>query len=307
MTAWLISLALLAQQLPSLPTALPPDAAPPPVKAAEAPAGPPRLVFEGKPLTVPGHCGDEQIQALQLGCSREEPCPLFLELAGLEAVGNSIFLTGNIHTELVTLDSILLASDDSGKTWTEPHARIRQGVIEPVQFIDFQNGWVAGQVMQTIPRDPFVLITNDGGKTWRRRPLFDDGRVGSVEYFAFTSKTQGTMVLDRSKAGDPNAKYELYETNTGGSSWQIREVSKTLMKPKRPLPGNGDWRLRADAASKAYRVERRTGAAWQTVASFLVRLPGCMPAEAPPVAEPPPPEPEAPVKPVGPPSLKKKP
>ena len=200
---------------------------------------------------------------------------------------------------------MLLASEDGGQTWTEAHPRIRQGVLDQIQFIDFQNGWVAGQVMQTLARDPFILITTDGGRTWRRRPMFDDNRVGSIEYFHFTSKTQGTLVLDRSKSGDPNGKYESFESSTGGSSWSIREVSRTFIKPKRPVPGNGDWRLRADAASKAYRIEKRTGAAWQTVASFLIRLPACMPPEVKPAVEPPPPEPATPELSTAPPAAKK--
>lgn len=301
--------ALAAQQLPTLPSStLPPDVTPLPVVQ---PAGPPKLIYSGQPLAVAPQCGEEEIQALGLGCTIDEPCPLFLELSGIEVAGNAIFVSGNIHGELITLASVLLASDDGGKTWTEPHPRLRQGVLDQIQFIDFQNGWVAGQVMQTIARDPFILITTDGGRSWRRRPMFDDNRPGSIEYFHFTSKTQGTLVLDRSKSGDPNGKYESFESSTGGSSWSIRELSKTFIKPKRPLPGNGDWRLRADAASKAYRVEKRTGATWQTVASFLIRLPPCAPPEPKPLAEPPP-EPAAPEPPAvtpakkGAPSLRKK-
>ena len=289
MLFWL-TLVLAAQQLPTLPATPPADVIPLPVAL---PAGPPKLIYAGQPLSLPSQCGEEEIQALGLGCTRDEPCPLFLEFSGLEIAGNSIFVSGNLHTDLITLESVLLASEDSGKSWMEAHPRVRQGVLDQIQFIDFQNGWVAGQVMQTIARDPFILLTSDGGKTWRRRPMFDDSRVGSIEYFHFTSKTQGTLVLDRSKAGDPNGKYESFESSTGGSSWSIREVSRTFIKPKRPLPGNGDWRLRPDAASKAYRIERRTGATWQTVASFLIRLPGCMPPESKPLAEPPP-EPAAP-------------
>lgn len=310
MLLWLML--VLVQQLPpsTLPTAPPPDMTPLPVARPQQPAGPPKLVFEGKPLQLSSSCDEDAIQALGLGCSRDEPCPIFLELSGLEVAGNSVVISGNIHTDLITVDSILLGSEDGGKTWTEPHPRLRQGVLEQIQFIDFQNGWVAGQIMQTFARDPFLLLTNDGGKTWRRRAMFDDQRPGSIEYFHFTTKNHGVLVLDRSKSGDPNAKYESFESVTGGSSWSIREVSRTVIKPKRPLPGNGDWRLRADAKSRDYRVEKRSGGAWQTVASFTIRLKDCMPPEpkppVEPVAEETPPAVDTPKRPAAPPTRKKK-
>lgn len=286
-----------------------------PSEPAKVPAARPPLVYAGKPLMLEHQCGEETIQALGLGCTRDEPCPIYLELASLEVAGNSLFVTGNIHSELVTLESILLASDDGGKTWREAFPRVRQGVMDQIQFVDFQNGWVAGQVMQTIPRDPFFLITTDGGKTWRRRPLFDDNRIATIDAFHFTSKTQGSMILDRRKAGDPLAKYENYETATGGSSWTVREVSAKPLKLKNSAAPNGDWRVRADGPSKSFRIERRAGGTWTVTAAFLVRLADCQPPEPAPVVEPPPPtEPEPPsVVPPGPaagtrkaPTLKKK-
>ena len=74
-----------AQQLPAPPAALPPDVTPLPVAQ---PAGPAKLAYAGQPLAWPSQCGEEQIQALGLGCSREDPCALFLELSGLEVAGN---------------------------------------------------------------------------------------------------------------------------------------------------------------------------------------------------------------------------
>ena len=78
-----------------------------------------------------------------------------------------------------TLYSILLATEDAGNTWIEPHPRIRASGLDQIQFIDFQNGWISGANLQSAPRDPFLLITTDGGKTWRQRPIFDESRVAS--------------------------------------------------------------------------------------------------------------------------------
>ena len=293
---WL-SLALAAQLV--IPSTPPPPAPPNPAKAEPAKAEAPailKLEYAGKPLVVEQpSCTDEEIQSLGLSCTREDPCPVYLELAAHEVAGNTIVLTGNTHTREATFGSILLLSEDLGRTWVEPHARIKNGVLDQAQFIDFQNGWVAGQIIQQLPRDPFLLITNDGGRSWRRRALYEDARVGSIEQFWFETKNNGGLIVDRTRAGDPRAKYEFYESQTGGTSWSLREVNSKPIQPKRaklPAP-NGDFRLRADAKLNAYRLERRQGAQWQTLASFALNLSPCMPPKPPePVAPPPEASPE---------------
>src|ERR1700719_4042791 len=141
-------------------------------------------------------CREVDTQASGLSCSEAEPCPVYLELANIEAVGNKLFLPGNLHTPTTTLFSILLATEDAGKTWIEPHPRIRSAGLDQIQFIDFQNGWISGANLQSAARDPFLLITTDGGKTWRQRPVFDESRVASIERFWFTSREEGMMLID---------------------------------------------------------------------------------------------------------------
>ena len=69
------------------------------------------------PVNVAYQCTPQDIEALGLNCSPEEPCPVFLELSSAEAIGGSRFLiTGNLHTRDVTLYSILLYSEDGGTT-----------------------------------------------------------------------------------------------------------------------------------------------------------------------------------------------
>jgi hypothetical protein len=299
--------------IPSTPVEAP---KPEPPKAVVE-ATPKKLEYAGQPLVVPHECTEEQIHSLGLACTRDDPCPVFLDLSGHELVGTTIVLTGNLHNREVTYSSVLLVSEDLGKTWTEPLARIKSGVLDQVQFVDFQNGWAAGQIMQQqLPRDPFLLITNDGGRNWRKRPLYDDARLGSIEQFWFDTKSNGSLIVDRSRGGEPNAKYEYYESQTGGSSWTLREVTSKPVQLKRSKPPvvNSDFRVRADAKLNAYRIERRQGTQWQTLASFSIALANCMPPEQKAI-EPPPAEPEPapaapatpPAKRTAPPSLKKKP
>lgn len=257
----------------------------------EEPAPPPvenqPLRNTGKPMILSYLCADEEIRSAGLSCTAEDPCPVFLELASVEAVGNRIFAAGNIHSSSTTLYSVLLSSDDEGRTWHEPHPRIRLAGLDRIQFLDFKNGWVGGEIQNPLPRDPFLLSTSDGGKTWHSLPIFGESQFGSVQHFWFSSRTNGKLAIDRGRTGT-SGRYELYETSNGGDSWMLRQTSERIIEPVRAGTGNADWRLRADAASKSYRIEHRSGGAWRTVAAFSVAIGACKPPEVPP----PPPEPQ---------------
>ena len=271
--------------------------------AAGQAEGLPPAVLEntGQPMRLAFQCTEEDLRAFGLTCPASQPCPVYLELAAVEPVGNRIIVAGNLHTESVTLSSVLLVGSEGGKTWQEPHERVRAATVDQVQFLDFEVGWVAGHFLLAVPRDPFLLLTTDGGRSWRLRPVTSEGRVGTVESFAFDSRTHGLLLLDRSMAGEEGSRYELYESQTGGASWMIREVSDRPIRAAQKLARAPDpgWRVRPDATS--YRVEKRTGERWETVAAFLTRAGEC---RAPELIVPPepavpsvPPEPPKPRKP----------
>ncbi|MGH9721156.1 MAG: hypothetical protein ACRD8O_13155 [Bryobacteraceae bacterium] len=278
---------------------------------ADAPAGPQVLQNTGKPMRVPFACTDEDIRSAGLSCSSEEPCAIYLELASVEAVGTQMFVVGNIHSDSHTLYALVLSSADAGKTWREPVERIPGAALDHVRFTDFEHGWIGGQNLYPVPNDPFVLLSTDGGKTWRKRPMFDDQRAGTILQMWFESRNNGAAVLDRGQSTE-GMRYELYESATGGESWMVREAS---LKPppirRMPPAAESGWRVRADARSKSFRIEKRGPAQWTPVASFLIELDPCKPAERkpqepPPALETPAPEPATrPVAPRKPPTLKK--
>jgi hypothetical protein len=244
-----------------------------------APAAPPPLVYEGKPLRVPVSCTEEDMQGLGMSCSAESPCPVYLELSGLEVAVGRMIVAGNLHTDAATLSSIVLASEDGGKTWVETHPRIRQAALDQMQFFDLANGWIGGQVIAALPRDPFFLVTADGGKSWRQRPVYGDPHVGSIEKFHFTSAAEGRVLVDRAQSGD-GGRYALLESKTGGDSWGILQI--TALPPanlKFDRPPSAAWRLHASGTTKAYQIEKREGQRWVTVSAFQVQAGSCAPAE----------------------------
>ncbi len=217
-------------------------------------------------------CSPEDAVALGLACSEDDPCPVYLELSSVDGIGASIFVTGNLHTMDTTMSGVLLASDDSGKTWTEPAKRVRSATLEQIQFADAQHGWAAGTLLDPLPRAPFILSTVNGGQAWHKTPLSNDPDFGSVQQFWFESSTRGQLVVDRSQG--KTERFELYSTTDGGETWIMKAASEEPMRLPNPHPPEkANWRAMAD--KDAYQVERRTATGWETLARFPIRAGEC--------------------------------
>jgi hypothetical protein len=219
-------------------------------------------------------CSPEDVEAFGLTCSDRDPCPVFLELTSVDSSGLRVFLSGNLHTQTTTLFGILLTSEDGGQTWAEPNGRLHATSLDQIQFADSEHGWVSGVLLEPLPRDPFLLITTDGGKTWRPKPVFDEIHYGSIQQFWFESAKSGELILEGTK-GSANA-YELYQTSTGGESWSLKTSAKKPLQLSKSRPkDSAEWRVRTDAQSKTYRVERRVSERWEPVATFPVQAGVC--------------------------------
>ncbi len=264
------------------------------VSAEDPPAAEtPVLRWTGEPLRLPYECTPEDLSLFEAPCTAEAPCPVFLQLVSARGVGEKIFLAGNLHNRAVTMHSVLLCSDDGGQTWREVHPRIRGAGLDLIYFHDAKTGWIAGHVLSVPPRDPFFLLTTDGGLHWRRRDVFDEPRIGVIEEFGFEDARNGALVIDRVRTSETGARYERYETMTGGADWSIREVSSTPIRLRGVTPAGPDpnWRVSEHAATGAWRLEHRRADEWTGIASFQVEVAACGPPAPEPTPEPAP-EPE---------------
>ena len=232
------------------------------------------VAAQTQPPAVVYECPPSDVEVFGLNCSEDQPCPVFLELAAVEALGNRVFVTGNLHTRETTLFSLLLASEDGGITWAEPAARLRNAALEQIEFVDPLTGWISGESIDPLARNPFLMMTTDGGRTWRQKPLFDDTKYGSIAQFHFDSKANGELVLDASQGR--TTRQELYASMTGGESWEVKQVSNKPLKLKSSRSAEQmGWRVRADAPSGTYRLERGGGRNWESVANFPVHAADC--------------------------------
>jgi hypothetical protein len=232
----------------------------------------------GEPIRVPFACSEEDLAWAGVSCSEDDPCPIYLELNAIAPNGQKIFVSGNLHSTSATLNSALLASDDGGSTWKEPTARIRGTAIDQLQFYDLEHGWAAGEIQYPLPRDPFFLLTTDGGQSWRQRAVSEEGTPGTVQRFWFDSARHGQLILDGGKSAS-TGRFTSWETETGGESWSIRATTDRLpvIRNAPPSQENPDWRIRSSKDGKSWQIEKRMGENWSQISSFLVEVASCKP------------------------------
>ena len=228
-------------------------------------------------MQVPFTCNESELQFAGALCTPEEPCPVYLELSTVAINGGKLFAGGNLHTESATLGSILLLSDDAGATWKEPTPRIEGSAFDQIQFLDSRHGWIAGETQNPLPRDPFVMITTDGGASWHQQKIAEDGTPGAIVRVSFDSPEHGMAIVDAGRAAE-GGRYQLYESETGGTSWTLR--SKTDQMPKQSAAHDSadariDVRIRAAKDGKTIAIERRVGNDWQAEASMLIEAARC--------------------------------
>jgi photosystem II stability/assembly factor-like uncharacterized protein len=244
---------------------------------APKPAAEPVYVSAKGPILIPNRCTEVELENYGIHCSEAEPCDTFLDISSAEMNNSVIVLAGNLHNGAATMQSILLVSEDEGATWKEAFRRLPGATLEGIQFIDFNHGWLAGHATISLPRDPFILLTNDGGRNWRKVDLFAESRVGVVENFVFTTARNGWVLVDNKGSGEAG-RYELYKTATGGNSWTLSEINDRIPRAATAeRPPSAAIRVRGEAKRGVLVVERAEGAKWRKVAEFRLKLEDCIP------------------------------
>jgi photosystem II stability/assembly factor-like uncharacterized protein len=215
-------------------------------------------------------CPAEDVESFGLTCSDERPCPVYFEVSAVDAFGSHVFVAGDIHTATTTLFGVLLSTGDSGKTWEEEIPRLRSATFEQFQVMG-DHGWLAGQRLDPLPKDPFFFITPDGGKNWHQRPLFEDSRFGSIQQFWFESPLAGELIFDDSVG--KTTDQELFSSNTGGETWRLKQKSAKALQlsPKT----ESAWSATVPRGSTTYLIQHVANGSKQTFAHFLIHIGDC--------------------------------
>ena len=246
--------------------------------------------YTGEPIRLALECSNGEMAQFGLVCPAGKPCPVYLELTSVDFMKGRLAVVGNLHGESNTMYSILLVSEDGGLSWNERFKRLPHSGLDKVYFHDETHGWALGYVLDGGPHDPFFLLTTDGGKFWRRRPIFDDGRAVVIDRFWFDSDRTGGLLADRLRQGENGARYERYETMTGAESWMIREVSTKPISVRRTrMRTTSGWRVIADEKAGSWQVQKQSDTGWITISEFQVETGLCVEREED-VAEAPAPE-----------------
>ena len=177
-----------------------------------------------------------------------------------------------------TLYSILLASDDSGKDVAGTPRGCAAAASTTSSSSTSKTAGSADRSCSLCRRTPFCSSLRTAARPGGSRPLFSETRAGSILQFWFSSRNNGSLVVDRGQGGDLG-RYELYETPNGGETWMLRETNE---RPSGSSGRRAPARTGASAPmprTKAFAIERRQGEKWAALGAFAVGLPVCRPRE----------------------------
>lgn len=157
------------------------------------------------------------------------------------------WVVGSISKDDVVVDSLVIYTNDGGKSWLRQRVPTKQELIH-LAFADEKRGWIVG-VGGTI------LHTDDGGETWSEQLSKTKATLYHVD---FRNEREGWAVGERGT---------ILRTTDGGLNWLSVEtpLRNTLLSVRFPddnagwIVGRGGVILRSDDGGKTWiQQESRT-------------------------------------------------
>lgn len=150
------------------------------------------------------------------------------------------WVVGSISNNDVVVDSLVVYTDDGGKSWQRQRVPTKQELIH-VDFADEKRGWIVGA-------GGTILHTDDGGETWAEQR---SGTRGTLYHVDFRNERAGWAVGDRAT---------ILRTTDGGLNWLPVEVTvrNTLLSIQFPdenvgwSVGRGGVILRSDDGGRTW-------------------------------------------------------
>ncbi|HEX8889687.1 MAG TPA: YCF48-related protein [Pyrinomonadaceae bacterium] len=157
------------------------------------------------------------------------------------------WVVGSISKNDVVVDSLVIYTNDGGKSWQRQKVPTRKELIH-LDFADEKRGWIVGD-------GGVILHTDDGGETWSEQ--LSNTKV-TLYHVDFRNERLGWAVGERGT---------ILRTTDGGLSWVAAEVpvKGTLLSVSFPddnvgwAIGKGGVILRSDDGGRSWvRQESRT-------------------------------------------------
>jgi photosystem II stability/assembly factor-like uncharacterized protein len=146
------------------------------------------------------------------------------------AVGPSLAWAGAVCPSDAppSCQSALLASHDSGKTWTA----ISNEAFAILNFVDANDGWGAG---------PLGLShTTDGGQTWSGSPKQPCPAVtGQLVGVSFVDAKRGWVACSGDSTGTEQLRKAVVGTTDGGHTWTVLASAYVTTPDVGSIPGTG--------------------------------------------------------------------
>lgn len=147
-----------------------------------------------------------------------EGVDLSVSIYGLDK--NIALLLGSLQTSAVSIRSLLLRSEDGGRSWREVMTPATGSDVIRLFFLNKQTGWaLLGQTSEG-PGQLYLYKTRDSGKSWKKVSRIPKRHyTGWPKGFGFIDERNGRIEMLYDGAA-PTDGFAVMSTSDGGISWQ---------------------------------------------------------------------------------------
>lgn len=171
------------------------------------------------------------------------------------------WVVGSISSNDVVVDSLVIYTNDGGKSWQRQRVPTKQELIH-VDFADEKRGWIVGA-------GGTIMHTDDGGETWAEQ---QSNTRATLYHVDFRDERTGWAVGERGS---------ILRTTDGGITWVPVEVTVrgTLLSVQFPdenagwVVGRGGVILRTDDSGQTW-VKQETKTKQNLYALFMDKKSG---------------------------------
>lgn len=148
----------------------------------------------------------------------DEGVRLSVSIYGLDK--DIAFLLGSLQTPAVSIRSLLLRSEDGGRSWGEVMTPVTGSDVIRLFFLNKQTGWtLLGQTSEG-PGPLYLYKTRDSGKSWEKVSRIPKRHyTGWPKGFGFIDERNGRIEMLYEGAA-PTDGFAIMSTSDGGITWR---------------------------------------------------------------------------------------